>query len=74
MQMLDQAARRLIAESLVSLIAEMRELDEWPGVRLPVGLILVDVLAALGFTDAEARDILGDDVVTYVTAPYGAAW
>lgn len=56
-------------ERLKPLIVELQELPDWPGTKLPAGLLLYDVLVALGATRAEMEEVLGWEVLTLVEGP-----
>jgi hypothetical protein len=54
---------------LLPLIRELRELPDWPETRLPVGLLLYDVLSALGASDGEMDGILGGEMLVLIGRP-----
>ena len=56
-------------ERLKPLIVELQELTDWPGTKLPAGLLLYDVLVALGAPRAEMEEVLGWEVLSLVEGP-----
>jgi (p)ppGpp synthase/HD superfamily hydrolase len=58
-----------IPARLKPLILELQELPDWPATELPAGLILFDVLIALGMPKDEIEKILGHEVLTLVEGP-----
>jgi hypothetical protein len=54
---------------LQPLVLELQSLPDWPTTRLPAGLLLYDVLAALGATQAEMEATLGPEVLAQVESP-----
>jgi len=52
-----------ILARLKPLIHELQELPDWPATELPAGLLLYDVLVALGAPQAELEQILGQDAL-----------
>jgi hypothetical protein len=56
-------------ELLKPLILELQELPNWPGAKLPAGLLLYDVMVALDATRAEMEEVLGWEVLTLVEGP-----
>jgi len=55
-----------ILARLKPLILELQELPDWPATELPAGLILYDVLVALGTPKDEIEEILGHEVPTLI--------
>jgi len=53
-----------ILARLKPLVLELQELPDWPAAELPAGLILYDVLVALGTPQAELEEILGREWLT----------
>jgi hypothetical protein len=56
-------------ERLKPLILELQRLPDWPVADIPAGLLLYDVLTALGTTKAELVEILGQEALTLVEGP-----
>jgi len=56
-------------ERLKPLILELQGLPDWPATELPAGLLLYDVLLALGAPRAEMEEILGQEVLALVENP-----
>jgi hypothetical protein len=54
---------------LLPLVLELQSLPDWPTTRLPAGLMLYDVLAALGATQAEVVETLGPEVLNQIESP-----
>jgi hypothetical protein len=54
---------------LQPLVLELQGLPDWPTIRLPAGLLLYDVLATLGATQAEMEATLGPEVLAQVESP-----
>jgi hypothetical protein len=54
---------------LLPLIRELRELPDWPETKLPVGLLLYDVLSAMGATDREMDGVLGGEMLILIGCP-----
>jgi hypothetical protein len=54
---------------LQPLVLELQSLPDWPTTRLPAGLLLYDVLAALGATQAEVVETLGPEVLNQIESP-----
>jgi len=52
-----------ILARLKPLIHELQELPDWPAIELPTGLLLYDVLVALGAPQADLEQILGQEVL-----------
>ena len=55
-----------IFSRLKPLVLELQELPDWPATELPAGLILYDVLVALGAPKEEIEKLLGREVPTLV--------
>lgn len=51
-----------IPSRLKPLVLELQELPDWPATELPAGLLLYDVLVALGIPKEEIGEILGPEV------------
>ena len=51
-----------ILARLKPLVLELQELPDWPATELPAGLLLYDVLVALGIPKGEIEKTLGPEV------------
>jgi hypothetical protein len=58
-----------ILSRLKPLILELKELPKWPEVKIPAGLLLYDVLTALGATRTELEGVFDQEVFTLVESP-----
>jgi len=58
-----------LLERLKHLVSELQELPGWPGTKLPVGLLVYDVLVALDATGAEVEEVLGKEMLILVGDP-----
>ena len=56
-------------ERLKPLILELQMLPDWPVAEILAGLLLYDVLTALGTTRTELMEILGQEALTLVEGP-----
>jgi hypothetical protein len=54
---------------LQPLVLELQSLPDWPTAKLPAGLLLYDVLATLGATQAEMEATLEPEVLAQVESP-----
>jgi hypothetical protein len=55
-----------IPSRLKPLVLELQELPDWPATELPAGLLIYDVLVALGMPKEELEKLLGHEVPTLV--------
>jgi (p)ppGpp synthase/HD superfamily hydrolase len=55
-----------IPSRLKPLVLELQELPDWPATELPAGLLIYDVLVALGTPKEEIEKLLGHEVPTLV--------
>lgn len=58
-----------VLAQLKPLLLELQDLPGWPMTRIPAGLLLYDVLTALGATRTETEELLGREVPLLVDGP-----